>query len=63
MINGESYDLQQGITVKQLLNQLELDEKKIAVERNLEVVPCSEFAQTTFEEDDQVEIIHFIGGG
>lgn len=62
-INGETYRFETALTVRQLLAQLELDPEKIAVERNLEIVPCSEFEQTRLAEEDALEIIHFIGGG
>ena len=63
-INGEErHDLPEGLTVAGLLAHLGLPEKKIAVERNLEVVPKSQFGEITLESGDRLEIIHFIGGG
>jgi len=46
-----------------MLVALELPLKKIAVERNLEVVPKSTYADVILQEGDKLEIIHFIGGG
>ncbi len=64
LINGQDhYDLPEGLTVGTLLDHLSLPRKKIAVERNREVVPKSSFDEATLSEDDQIEIIHFIGGG
>ncbi|MGB0906724.1 MAG: sulfur carrier protein ThiS [Maricaulaceae bacterium] len=63
-INGEDYyDLPVGMTVAQLLAHLELPEKKIAVECNREIVPKSTFKETSLNDGDRLEIIHFIGGG
>lgn len=64
LINGEDHDdLPDGLSVTGLLAHLGLPEKKIAVERNLEIVPKSTFSETVLENGDKLEIIHFIGGG
>jgi len=64
VINGKDYfDLPMGITVGALLDHLELPRKKIAVERNLEIVPKSTFDELALSNGDRLEIIHFIGGG
>lgn len=64
IINGEEYaDLPEAITVAKLLEHLSLPRKKIAVERNLEVVSKSTFDEVTLQDGDRIEIIHFIGGG
>ncbi len=63
-INGEEhFDLPAGMTVAQLLEHLSLPPKKIAIERNLEIVSKSTFETTVLAEGDRLEIIHFIGGG
>ncbi len=63
-INGEHYDdLPDGLTVAGLLAHLKLPPKKIAIERNLEIVPKSTFDETVLADGDKLEIIHFIGGG
>ncbi len=63
-INGEDYaDLPDGMTVGALLDHLSLPRKKIAVERNLEIVPKSTFDAAVLADGDRLEIIHFIGGG
>lgn len=63
-INGEEhFDLPESMTVAELLTHLSLPPKKIAVERNLEIVSKSTFETTTLSEGDRLEIIHFIGGG
>ncbi|WP_189580671.1 sulfur carrier protein ThiS [Litorimonas cladophorae] len=64
LINGKDHDdLPDGLTVATLIAHLGLPERKIAVERNREVVPKSAYAETVLETNDVLEIIHFIGGG
>lgn len=63
-INGEEhYDLPKPLTVLGLITHLGLPEKKIAIERNREIVSKSTFETTELSEGDVLEIIHFIGGG
>ena len=64
VINGQDYhDLPDGMTIAALIAHLELPGKKIAVERNLDVVPKSTFGEVVLKDGDRLEIIHFIGGG
>ena len=51
------------MTVEQLLGEIGLDSRKVAVERNLEIVPKSNYAGISLDDGDRLEIIHFIGGG
>ena len=62
-INGDSHTLEKAMTLTELLLSLELDPKKVAVERNLEIVPKSQFGSQAIENNDNLEIVHFIGGG
>lgn len=62
-INGESKDFDAPITVNELLGRIGLDAAKVAVERNLEIVPKSTYGQTALDDGDKLEIVHFIGGG
>ena len=62
-LNGESREFPSPLTVKGLLERLELDPAKVAVERNLEIVPKSAYATADLSEGDCLEIVHFIGGG
>ncbi len=62
-INGEAKSLGAGLSVDAMLAELGLDKSKVALERNLEIVPRSLFAQTTITDGDALEIVHFIGGG
>ncbi len=62
-VNGEDREFPEPITVAALLDDLGLDARKIAVERNLEIVRRAAFAETALIEGDALEIVHFIGGG
>ncbi|WP_216836757.1 sulfur carrier protein ThiS [Falsiroseomonas tokyonensis] len=62
-VNGESRQVPQGASVAELLALIGLAAPKVAVERNLEIVPRSAWASTPLAEGDRLEIVHFIGGG
>jgi thiamine biosynthesis protein ThiS len=62
-INGEERQLPSVATITELVAALELDTRKVAVERNLEIVPRSLHAETPVADGDRIEIVHFIGGG
>ncbi|WP_294196409.1 sulfur carrier protein ThiS [uncultured Sphingomonas sp.] len=62
-VNGEHKRVAAGITIADLAQSLGLVPEKVAVERNLEVVPRSTLAQVTVEDGDELEIVHFVGGG
>src|ERR1700742_3446833 len=62
-LNGEARALAAGLTVRAMLLSLGLDPAKIAVERNLQIVPRSTYDQVAVHEGDRFEIVHFIGGG
>ena len=62
-LNGEARQIPPASSVADLLTGLGLDPAKIAVERNLEIVPRSRYAETWLASGDALEIVHFIGGG
>ena len=63
-VNGEHRRVPAGITVAQLLSEeLGLDPARVAVERNLEVVPRSTLRAVAVEDGDDYEIVRFVGGG
>jgi thiamine biosynthesis protein ThiS len=62
-LNGDARAIPDGLSVEGLLAHLGIQSKKVAVERNLEIVPKSAFAATQIAEGDRMEIVHFIGGG
>jgi sulfur carrier protein len=61
-INGEERHVAVA-TVAELLASLGLPTQKVAVERNLEIVPRSQYTDTRLADGDAIEIVHFIGGG
>lgn len=62
-VNGETMQVQQGSSLADLVARMELDIRKLAVERNLEIVPRSQYAVTLLQSGDQLEVVHFVGGG
>jgi thiazole synthase len=63
VLNGETRRLDRTVSVHDLLESLGLDPAKIAVERNLEIVPRSTYDDVALAHGDRLEIVHFIGGG
>jgi len=63
LVNGEKVLVPTDASLASLIAQLGLDTRKVAVERNLEIVPRSTYAATALNEADRIEIVHFIGGG
>ncbi|MFC0408004.1 sulfur carrier protein ThiS [Roseomonas elaeocarpi] len=62
-VNGEGRSVEAGLSLQQLLEQLGLDVRKVAVERNEEIVPRSTYGAVKLLQGDALEIVHFIGGG
>ena len=62
-INGEDRAFAKLGLLSELVADLGLDARKVAVERNLEIVPRSAYADTPLADGDRIEIVHFIGGG
>lgn len=62
-LNGDSRRIAPGSSVADLLRDLDLPAEKVAVERNLAIVPRSTFAEVMLAEGDTLEIVHFVGGG
>lgn len=63
VINGETHELSGAANLAALVGELGLDSRKVAVERNLEIVPRSCYADTPLQDGDRLEIVHFVGGG
>lgn len=63
VVNGGHVPVPRGATVATLLDRLALDGRKVAVERNEEIVPRSTYGHTELHPGDRIEIVHFIGGG
>ena len=63
VINGEERELASATTVAALVVLLGLDRRKLAVERNLQIVPRSAYGSTALADGDRIEIVAFVGGG
>ena len=62
-LNGDSYEINDGINLNDLLNKLNIQKNKVAVEVNGEIVEKNKYTNLILNKDDKVEIVHFIGGG
>ncbi len=62
-VNGQHRRVRDGMTIADLALELGLEPTKVAVERNLEIVPRSTLAQVAIEDGDDFEIVTFVGGG
>lgn len=63
VVNGEDRSFEDVATVTDLVAALGLGSRRVAVERNREVVPASAWSATRLAEGDVLEIVHFVGGG
>lgn len=63
ILNGEEKIFQQNLSLLNLIDELELDIKKIAIEKNYQIILPEDFANNALCEGDKIEIVHFIGGG
>jgi len=62
-LNGEARDLSEGLTVRDLVDELGLSKRRIAVEVNRDILPRDGYARHALRDGDVVEIVQFIGGG
>jgi sulfur carrier protein len=62
-INGERREVPDGLTVLTLTEHLGMNGGRIAIERNLSIVPRAQWKETVIEPNDNFEIVHFVGGG
>jgi thiazole synthase len=62
-VNGAPRQVAAGASIAAMLRDLEVDPARVAVERNLAIVPRSTLDETRVEDGDQYEIVHFVGGG
>ena len=62
-VNGEPRRISAGATIAAMLREIGIDPARVAVERNLAIVPKSTLADVPVEDGDQYEIVHFVGGG
>lgn len=62
-VNGNEMEFQADISVQEMLDAMNNQNKMIVIEKNLEIVPKEDFAKTILKEGDSLEIISFVGGG
>ncbi len=63
LVNGQPEEIPEGSTLATLLAQLKLSADRVAVERNLDIVPRDQWDSTRLVAGDRLEIVHFVGGG
>lgn len=63
VVNGETREVPGGLGVSGLLSHLGLPLDRVAIERNLEILPRSQWLTTTVQPGDKYEIVHLVGGG
>jgi thiamine biosynthesis protein ThiS len=63
VLNGEPFEVDGPLTIQALLQRLTIDPRGVAVEHNTVVVKRTAYAEVLIHEGDQVEIVHFVGGG
>ena len=63
LLNGESHDLPNPVTIRALLDSVGIDARKVAVERNLTVVRRAHYDTELVNDGDEVEVVNFVGGG
>jgi len=62
-INGEGKEIPDGLSVRTLLDHLNIRAARVAIEYNLEVLPNTRWESTRIQPNDRIEIVHFVGGG
>ena len=63
LLNGEKKEINQELNLDELLNYFELPSERIAIELNKEVIRKKDWASIKLKESDNVEVVHFVGGG
>ena len=63
ILNGEPFQLDQPLSVVALLEKLDIDPRRVAVEHNLTILKRHRFTEVVVGDGDQVEIVNFVGGG
>jgi thiamine biosynthesis protein ThiS len=62
-INGERREIPDGLAVSDLLEHIGMPGERVAIERNLEILPRAQWLNTKVQSNDSFEIVHFVGGG
>lgn len=62
-INGDAQEIPDGLNVTAMLEHLGMGNKRVAIERNLDILPRTAWNATPVQANDSFEIVHFVGGG
>ena len=62
-VNGQYRRVNRGLSIAEMLNEMGVDPLRVAVERNLDVVPRGTLGDVKVEDGDDYEVVHFVGGG
>ena len=62
-LNGDPFEIIGAVTLSELLQSLDIDPRRVAVEHNLVIVKRSVYGSTAVKEGDRVEVVNFVGGG
>jgi thiamine biosynthesis protein ThiS len=62
-VNGDAKEVPDGLTVAALLQHLGMSDGRVAIERNLDILPRARWGDTQVQLNDSFEIVHFVGGG
>lgn len=62
-INGERREIPEGLSVVSLLEHLRMPAERVAIERNLDILPRARWLETKIQPNDSFEIVQFVGGG
>ena len=63
IVNGDIHQIAGPLSLAELVKRFGLEPRKVAIERNLEIVPRSTYGDIVLGEGDRLEIVHFVGGG
>jgi sulfur carrier protein len=63
VVNGEQREIPEGLNVTEMLEHLGMPRERVAIERNLNILPRANWNETRVEPNDRFEIVHFVGGG
>ncbi|MEC9491222.1 sulfur carrier protein ThiS [Flexistipes sp.] len=63
IVNGKKREVAESLTVKELLKQFDIKPDSVVVELNRDIIGQEQFGITKVKENDQLEIVHFVGGG
>tara|TARA_Y100000996_G_C22529541_1_gene645933 strand:- start:214 stop:417 length:204 start_codon:yes stop_codon:yes gene_type:complete len=62
-LNGKKITINKNMTISNVLVKYKLDNKKVAIELNGEILPKNKYNKKKLQDNDKIEIVHFIGGG